>query len=72
MARPPEDGATVTAGRLYHPPSDKSSILTLLVEPDGGEPYLYSDLNLDNTLTEDERFQLKREEGRNSYAFELS
>ena len=71
MARPPEDGATVTAGRLYHPPSDKSSILTLLVEPDGGEPYLYSDLNLDNTLTEDERFQLKREEGRNSYAFEV-
>lgn len=70
MARPPEQGATVTAGRLYHPPSDKSSILTLLVEPNDGAPYLYADLNLDGSLTEDERFELKPEEERNPYILE--
>src|SRR6266404_5587104 len=58
-AKPLEQGGSVTAGRLYHPPSDKSSILTVLVEPEDGAPYLYADLNLDNTLTEDERFELK-------------
>ena len=31
FATPPEEGASVTACRLYHPPSDKSSILALLV-----------------------------------------
>lgn len=70
MARPPEQGATVTASRLYHPPSDKSSILTLLVEPNDGAPYLYADLNLDSSLTEDERFELKPEEERNPYILE--
>jgi hypothetical protein len=36
LAKPIEEGSKVTAGRLYHPPSDKSSILTLLVEPEDG------------------------------------
>jgi thiol-disulfide isomerase/thioredoxin len=70
MTRPPEQGATVTAGRLYHSPSDKSSILTLLVEPEDGAPYLYSDVNLDNSLTEDERFELKPEAEKNPYILE--
>src|SRR5215211_9120699 len=42
FATPPEEGASVTAGRLYHPPSDKSSILALLVEPEDGPVYLYA------------------------------
>src|SRR5205809_955811 len=51
-AKPLQEGDKITAGRLYHPPSDKSSILTLLVEPEDGPPYLYADRNLDGTLGE--------------------
>src|SRR5258707_13618347 len=50
-AKPIEPGGSVTAGRLYHPPSDKSSILTVLVDPEDGAPYIYAVLNLDNVLT---------------------
>src|SRR5229473_4714731 len=66
-AKPIEPGGSVTAGRLYHPPSDKSSILTVLVEPEDGAPYIHADLNLDNVLTEDERFELKPVDQNNSY-----
>jgi peroxiredoxin len=66
-AKPLEQGGSVTAGRLYHPPSDKSSILTVLVEPEDGAPYLYADLNLDSALSEDERFELKPVDQKNSY-----
>lgn len=66
-AKPIEQGGSVTAGRLYHPPSDKSSILTVLVEPEDGAPYIYADLNLDNALSEDERFELKPADHNNSY-----
>jgi hypothetical protein len=37
FATPPEEGAGVTAGRLFHPPADKSSVLALLVEPEDGK-----------------------------------
>jgi peroxiredoxin len=68
FATPLESGVSVTAGRLYHPPQDKSSILTLLVEPeDDSEPYLYADINQDNVMTDDERFALAREEDDNPY-----
>ena len=66
-AKPIEQGASVTAGRLYHPPSDKSSILAVLVEPEDGAPYIYADLNLDNVLSEDERFELKPADRNESY-----
>jgi peroxiredoxin len=59
IARPPESDATVTAGRLYHAQSDKSAILTLLVEPEGEDPYLLADIDLNNTLDERERFDLE-------------
>lgn len=65
-------GDRITAGRLYHPPSDKSSILAVLVEPEDGLPYLYADLNLDGTLGEDERFELKRGEENNPYILEAT
>jgi thiol-disulfide isomerase/thioredoxin len=71
-AKPLEPGGSVTAGRLYHPPSDKSSILTVLVEPEDGQPYLYADLNLDGSLAEDEKFELKREEEDNPYILEAT
>lgn len=72
MAKPLEQDGSVTAGRLYHPPSDKSSILTVLVEPEDNEPYLYADLNLDGLLSEDERFELKRAEDNNPYILEAT
>jgi thiol-disulfide isomerase/thioredoxin len=71
-AKPFESGDKVTAGRLYHPPSDKSSILTLLVEPEGGAPYLYVDSNLDGTLSPDERFELKPADGEDSYILQAT
>src|SRR4030095_11281641 len=57
----PSDGA-VTAGRLYDPLRDKSALLTLLVQPEDEQPYLYIDLNLDNNMTEDEKRELERED----------
>ncbi len=46
IAKPPESDATVTAGRLYHALSDKSAILALLVEPQGEDPYLLVDVDM--------------------------
>lgn len=64
LATPLESGVTVTAARLFHPPQDKSSIQTLLVEPedDDVEPYVYADLDLDNVMSASERFVLKPSE----------
>lgn len=62
FAAPPESGATITAGRLYDPLRDKSAILTLLVEPEDGDPYIHADLDLDNTMGDNERFPLERSE----------
>ena len=69
-AKPLDQVHTITAGRLYHPPSDKSSILSVLIEPEDEAPYLYADLNLDGTLGEDERFELGRGEDDNPYILE--
>ena len=67
----PSDGS-VTAGRLYDPLRDKSAILTLLVQPEDEQPYVYVDLNLDNNLTDDEKLELKREQERNPYILETT
>jgi thiol-disulfide isomerase/thioredoxin len=73
FATPLESGVKVTAGRLYHPPQDKSSILTLLVEPDDeGEPYLYADLDQDGLMADSERITLKRGEDDNPFVFEAT
>lgn len=68
----PEEGSTLTVGRLYHPPSDKSSILTALVEPEGGDPYLLADVDGNNTLDASERFELEREETDNPYVLQAT
>jgi thiol-disulfide isomerase/thioredoxin len=73
FATPLESGVKVTAGRLYNPPQDKSSLLTLLVEPnDDGEPYLYADLDQDGLMADGERFALKRGEDDNPYVLETT
>jgi peroxiredoxin len=58
--KPLEEGVTTTAARLNHPPTDKSSILAVLVESEDALPVLYADLNLDGVLSESERFELER------------
>ena len=72
MVKPPESDATVTAGRLYHALSDKSAILTLLVEPEGEDPYLLADVDMNNALDENERFALKREDDDNPYIWQTT
>ncbi|HZI18837.1 MAG TPA: TlpA disulfide reductase family protein [Pyrinomonadaceae bacterium] len=72
LARPLEADDTVTGGRLYHPTQDKNSLITLLVEPDGGEPYLYADADGDGALSAAERFDLKPGEDGNPYLLEAT
>lgn len=70
--KPLEDGAEATAGRLYHPPSDKSAILAVLVESDESTPALYADLNLDGVMSASERFELERGEDENPYIWQTT
>jgi peroxiredoxin len=74
--KPLEEDVEVTAGRLYHPPQDKNSILTLLVESDDALPYVYADLNLDGVMGANERFEFGRgtdEDGEeNPYVWEAT
>ncbi len=72
MAQPLESGEGVTAGRLYDPLRDKSSILSLLVEMEGEPPTLYADLSGDGILAEDEKFQLARGEDGNPYIYQTT
>jgi peroxiredoxin len=62
IAKPPDKDATVTAGRLYHALSDKSAILTLLVEPEGEDPYILADVDMNNAIDENEQFALARDD----------
>jgi thiol-disulfide isomerase/thioredoxin len=64
FATPLAEGVTVTAGRLYDPMRDKSSILALLVESEDEEPVLYADLDVNNTMSDNEKFALERDEDR--------
>jgi thiol-disulfide isomerase/thioredoxin len=72
FAKAPESDATITAGRFYHPPTDKAAILTLLVEPDGEPPYLYADVDLNNTMDAGEKFEFSNSESGNPYIWETT
>src|SRR5258708_2965131 len=67
FASPLPQGANVTAGRLYDPLRDKSSILTLLVLAEDEQPFIYADVDLDNSISDSERFPMQPENGRNPY-----
>ncbi len=71
-AKPIDDDAVVTAGRLYHAPSDKSAILAFLVEPQGESPYLLADIDLNNEMGEGERFELARDEDGNPFIWKTT
>jgi peroxiredoxin len=70
--KPPEEGSTITAARLNHPPTDKSTILAALVESEDALPALYADLNLDGVLGANERFELSKGEDGNPYLWEAT
>lgn len=72
FAKRPESDAVVTAGRLYHPPTDKAAILALLVEPEGEPPYVYADVDLNNAMDANERFELSNSESGNPYIWQTT
>jgi peroxiredoxin len=72
FAKRPESGATITAGRLYHAPTDKAAILALLVEPDGEPPCVYADVDLNNTMDANEKFDLSNDDSGNPYIWQTT
>ena len=72
LATPLEAGVNVTAGRLYDPLKDKSSLLAVLVESEDESPILYADLDGDGILADNERFELTRGEHDNPYIREAT
>jgi peroxiredoxin len=68
--KPLPEAKSITLGRLYYAPTDENSVLTLLVEPAGEAPYVYADVNLDEMLSENERFALRGDEG--GYLFQAT
>jgi peroxiredoxin len=70
--KPIATAKSITAGWLYHAPSDNTSIRTLLIEPEDKDPYLYADLNLDSVLSESERIEMKPAEKDDPYLFEAT
>ena len=58
--------AHLTAGRFINPQGN-GSVLALMVEEKSENPYVYVDLNNDNTFGKDEKFELKQEEKDNPY-----
>ena len=67
----PED-AHLAAGRLVDPRTQSNSILTLLIEEEGENPYIFADLNGDGSLTDDEKAALKRVEDDNPYLWDAT
>jgi hypothetical protein len=72
LKKPIEADSKIAAGRLYHAPSDKSAILTLLVEPEGEAPYLLADVDLNNEIGENERFELRHGKDENPFIWETT
>jgi peroxiredoxin len=72
LATPLDAGASVTAGRLYDPLKEKSSLLALLVESEDGPPALYADVDGDGVLADNERFEMTRGEDDNPYIREAT
>jgi thiol-disulfide isomerase/thioredoxin len=67
LPQPVERGASVTAARLLHAPTEKQAMWAILVEPKGDSPFIYVDGNLDGAIGKDERYELKRGEEDNPY-----
>ena len=64
--------AHVTATRLIHPQTMENSVLALLAEEDGESPVIFVDTNGDGSLTDDEKYTLKRSKEDNPYLWETT
>ena len=67
---PPD--AHLTATRLIDPRSMENSVLALLVEEDGENPFVFVDTNGDKSLADDEKYPLKQAEENNPYLWETT
>ncbi len=67
---PPD--ARLTSARLIDPKSLDRSILSLLVEEEGEDPFIFVDTNGDNALTDDEKYVLKKEKEDNPFLWETT
>ncbi len=63
----PDASAHVTTAKLYHPQQDKNSIIAAMVEVEDESPVVYVDVNMDNNLSENEAFEMKKEVKKNPY-----
>lgn len=64
--------AHLTATRLIDPRTQKSSVIVLLVEQRGEVPFVYVDLNGDDSLSPDEKLTLKPSVDDNPYLWETT
>lgn len=64
--------AHLTANRLIDPKSSENSILSLLVEEDGEDPFIFVDTNGDGSLTDDEKYTFKATKEDNPYLWETT
>jgi peroxiredoxin len=66
------EGAHMTASRLIDPRTQKSTVIVLLVEQRGELPFVYVDLNGDDSLSPDEKLTLKPSLDDNPYLWEIT
>jgi len=66
------DDAHLAAGRLADPRTQNYSILTLLVEEEGEDPYILVDLNGDGSLGEGEKVAFRRVEHDDPYLWDAT
>ena len=66
------EDAHLAAARLTDPRTQNVSIIALLVEEHGEDPFIFVDMNGDNSLNDDEKVVLKRSEKDNPYIWQAS
>src|SRR5262249_37756068 len=72
FAKRPESDATITAGRLYHPPTNKAAIPAVLVQPEGGPPYVYPARDLNKVMGATEKIAPRNGESGNPYIWQTT
>lgn len=66
----PDAADKVTGAYLFDPLQDKPTVLALLFEPSGAEPFMRVDLNNNRVIEDDERIALKKGADGNPYILE--
>jgi thiol-disulfide isomerase/thioredoxin len=66
------EDAHLAAGRMIDPRTKNASVIILLVEERGEDPFALVDLNGDNQLNDDEKVTFKRSKDNNPYLWEMT